>query len=407
MDLCQESETNLENSENDESQSTEETQLTLTCPDERSERNHVCCLLNISDITLAEDERVNELVVGTGWGEAVRGWGKTSPTACIWLRKKAKKARAGESTTSSCLVCANLSQGSLEARLPLDAGKWDARAEAEAVCHEKTWSSLSQTQGLSQVPSIASREPNKICFPTCGQGEKKCLQIKEFIWCMEDWANPEAVNNKVPKNSSGGVDRGLHISDFLTSKALMVLPPLKGSPPSSWEVLNKKNKNSFWQSEEKVLRVAKEECVACSYGLKTIDGKGEKRQLEPAQYLKATDTLPFPSPVAQTSLLAESQKCCLGWSLLPEKNPVCPPNPNSVPYLATLQFLQKQGVQSYRAKFKAKESRPPRNTHKHIFTEAKQENRSQTVETKVLSRSLLPSLTVSRVIIPMSTHRVL
>lgn len=31
--------------------STEETELIYTCPDERSEKNHVGCLLNISDVT--------------------------------------------------------------------------------------------------------------------------------------------------------------------------------------------------------------------------------------------------------------------------------------------------------------------------------------------------------------------
>jgi hypothetical protein len=71
MDLSQESETDLENNESSEIQSTEETELTFTCPDERSEKNHVCCLLNISDITLEEDERATEFVIGTGWEEAV------------------------------------------------------------------------------------------------------------------------------------------------------------------------------------------------------------------------------------------------------------------------------------------------------------------------------------------------
>lgn len=71
MDLCQKNETETENSENNEIQSPEETELTYTCPDERSEKNHVYCLLNISDITLEQDEKANEFVIGTGWEEAV------------------------------------------------------------------------------------------------------------------------------------------------------------------------------------------------------------------------------------------------------------------------------------------------------------------------------------------------
>lgn len=71
MDLCQKNETELENSENNEIQSTEETELTYTCPDERSEKNHVFCLLNISDITREQDEEAHEFAIRTGWDEAV------------------------------------------------------------------------------------------------------------------------------------------------------------------------------------------------------------------------------------------------------------------------------------------------------------------------------------------------
>lgn len=71
MDLCQESETVAENDEHKKIQGAEETTQTLSCPDERNERNHVCCLLGVSDLTLEEDERANEFAIGTGWEEAV------------------------------------------------------------------------------------------------------------------------------------------------------------------------------------------------------------------------------------------------------------------------------------------------------------------------------------------------
>nr|XP_035940868.1 uncharacterized protein C16orf46 homolog [Halichoerus grypus]XP_035940869.1 uncharacterized protein C16orf46 homolog [Halichoerus grypus]XP_035940870.1 uncharacterized protein C16orf46 homolog [Halichoerus grypus] len=401
MDLCQKNETELENSENKEIQSPEETELTYTCPDERSEKNHVCCLLNISDITLEQDKRASEFVIGTGWEEAVQGWGRTSPTACIWPRKKLKKARVGEST-SSCLLCGSLSQGSAEARPQAQAEKLGSGAPAE-VGPEKDQGSPSQTQGTPPGPTAASREISKICFPPYGQGEKKSLQIKEFIWCKEDWATPKALRGKDPRSPS----RGPSISDSLTSRALLVLPPLKASPPNGLDVLGKKSKNFFLQPEEKVLSVEKDECVACAYGLKTVDGKGEKRPIELAKHPKGNDALPFPPRVAPTSLLADPERCCLHWSLLPEKNPTYPPNPSNVRYLATVQLLQKHGVQNYKAKFKAREPRPPVNTQKRILTEAKQEHRPQNLETKVFPRTLLPSLTVSRVVIPVSTHRLL
>ncbi|XP_037671934.1 uncharacterized protein C16orf46 homolog isoform X2 [Choloepus didactylus] len=394
MDLCQKCETDLENTENNEIQNTEETELTYTCPDERSEKNHVCCLLNISDITLEQDERTNEFVIGTGWEEAVRGWGRTSPMACIWPRKKLKKARVGESA-SSCLLCVSLSQGSPEARPQTEPGKLEVEAGALAVVAPgKDRSSPSQPRGPPQGPKTASRESSKICLPSSHR-EKKSLQIREFIWCAEDWATPE--KGKDPRSherlSGGGNNRGFPISDPLTSKALLVLPPLKASPPNGSDALGKKSKNFFLQPEEKVLSVEKDECVACTFGWRTVDGRGEKRPTELAKHLKFNETPPFPAHVARTPLLAPPEWCCPHWSFLPEKNLLCPPNPNSVRHLATLRLLQKQGVQDYKATFKAKEPRPPLNIPKRLFMEAKQENRPQMLETKVFPRPLLPSLT--------------
>ncbi|KAI4534071.1 hypothetical protein MG293_014931 [Ovis ammon polii] len=404
MDFGHKNETEIENSENYEIQSTEETELIYTCPDERSEKNHVGCLLNISDVALEQDKTAEEFVIGTGWEEAVRGWGQISPTACIWPRKKLKKARVGESA-SSCLLCVNLSHGSLEARLHSEVGKLESGASAPAPAEagpEKDGGSLSQTPGTPPGPTTTSREVNKICFPTYSQGEKKSLQIKEFIWCLEDWATPETVRGKDPRRPWRGTDRILPSSDSLTSKALLVLPPLKSSPPDGLDVLGKKTKNFFLRPEEKGLSVEKDECVAYAYGVKAVDGAGEKQPTELARHHKVKDMQPFLTPVARMPLLAEPEPCCLHWSLLPEKNLLCPPC-----YLATFQLLQKQGARNYKARLKAREPRPPMKTPKRVLTEAKQENRPQMLETKVFSRPLLPSLTVSRVVIPISTHRLL
>ncbi|XP_054435121.1 uncharacterized protein C16orf46 homolog [Pteronotus mesoamericanus] len=400
MDLCLENETEIENSEN-EIQSTEEIELTYTCPEERREKNHVCCLLNISDITLEQDEKACESVIGTGWEEAVQGWGRASPTACIWPRKKLKKVKVGESA-SSCLLCVSLSQGIPEAKPQLEARKLESGCLAEAG-PEKDRGSPSQAQSPAEGPTTAcTRESSKMCFPSYNQGEKKSLQIKEFIWCMEQWTMPETIRAKGP---SGQGDQGPSISDSLTSKALLVLPPLKASASNGLGILGKKNKNFLLQPEDNVLHVEKDEGVACPCELKRVDGKDGKRPPELAKDHKVNCTQPFPPQVVGTSLLASLERGCLQWSALPEKNLVCPPHSNNVHYLSTMQLLQKQGVQNYKAKFKAKKLRPPMNTQECILKEVKQENRHQTLEANVFPRPVLPSLTVSRLLLPVSTHR--
>lgn len=401
MDLCQRNEVELGNSGNNEIQSTGETESTCACSDGRREKNHVRCLLNISDITSEQDGKVNKFVIGTGWEEAVQGWGKTSPTACLWPRKKLKKMKVGESV-SSCLLCVGLSQGIPETKPQSEAGKLESGALAEAG-PEKDRGSPCKTQSPPGGPTTASRRISKMCFPSYNQEEKKSLQIKEFIWCMEEWALPNTVRDQ---NPSRGTDRGPSVSDSLTSKALLVLPPLKASVPNGLDVLGKKSKNFLLQPEEKVLSVENDECVACAYGLKIVGGKDGKRPIELAKHLKANCMQPFPSPVVQTPLLANPELDCLHWSLLGEKKLVCPPSSNTVHSLTTVQLLQKQRVQSYKARFKAWELRPPTNIQKCVL-EAKQETRPRTLETSVLPRPLLPSLTVSRVVIPVSTHRFL
>ncbi|EHB03287.1 hypothetical protein GW7_17549 [Heterocephalus glaber] len=368
MDLCQESETDLENNE---IQSPEETELTFTCAGERSEKNHIYCLLDISDLTLEEDAGANEFAIGTGWEEAVQGWGKTSPTACIWPRKKLKKARGCASASSSCLLCASLSPGSPEARPPT----WPRKVEAGAEV------GLEGSQG-SQGPNTAPREASRICFPHDVPEGKKSLRMKEFIWRLEDWAIPGVRGAAAERAPTAPT-----VSDSLSSKAHLVLPPLRASAQS------RLSKNLFCQSEEEAPSVDKEEGV---------DGKGEQEPLELAGHLPLGDARPGPGPApAARSLLAHAERCCLSWSLLPERSP------GSLPYFATVQPLQKRGMQSYRAKLKARGLGLPRNSQKLAFPEARRENRPPVLETDVLPRSLLPALTVSRVVIPVSTHRVL
>lgn len=261
---------------------------------------------------------------------------------------------------------------------------------------EKEQDGPSQAQAIRQGPLTTSREISKICFPTSSQVEKKSLQIKEFIWCTEDWATPETDRGKDP---STGADRGPSISDSWISKALLNLPPLKPSPQNTLDILGKKNKNIFLQPEEKVLSMEKGGSVACANGLKTVEGKDEKRLVGLAKPLKIHAVPPFP----MKTLTADPQLCCLPWAPLPGRNLGGRPSHSNVRYLAALQLLQKREVQSYRAKFKDRLPRPPMNIRKR---EAKQENGPHTLDTKVFPKPLLPPLTVSRVI-PGPRHRLL
>ncbi|KAM6223029.1 uncharacterized protein C16orf46 homolog [Rhynchocyon petersi] len=390
MDLCQKSETGLENHEDP---STKEPDLTSPCPDGSCERNHVCCLLNISDLTLEQDAKA-ESVLGTGWEEAVQGWGNISPMACIWPRKKVKKARV-EGSASNCLFCASITQGIPESRPQAQPGKAEVQASAEAGS-AKDQSSASQSLGFPRVPSIASREMNKPCLPHQSHSEKKSLQVKEFIWCSNDWTAPETLKGPRSHQRLGGsVDREVSMAP----EALLVLPPLKASLPHGLDTLGKRT--VFLEQEEKGPSEERGEGLVYPCGFKTVD-----RKSEPAEHPKVKDSAPFPTQAGRPALTADPE-CCLHWALLPEPSLLGPPSASNLPYLTTLQLLQKQGPPGHRTRLKAKEPSLLGHTQRHFPTEAKQDNRPKPLDTPVFPGPLLPSLTVSRVAIRVSAYRVL
>lgn len=329
----------------------------------------------------------------------VHGWGKTSPTACVWPRKKLKQVKGVNSTSSSCLLCASLSLGSEAARPPSEPRKAEAQAVSEVSLKKNQ---NTKTQGPFRGRGTTPREASRTCFPSYAPEGKKSLQIKEFIWCTEDWA--------IPGVRAAAAERASTVSDYLTSKAVLVLPPLTTSSQNRPTGPSSCSENFFWQSEEEAQSVNKEETEAGAQGLKTTDRKRDLRPSGLAGHrplsgawripipLPAPGPGPGPGPVAR-SLLTDAEQCCLSWSLLPQRSSECPPYPSTLPYLATLQLLQKRGLQNYRDKLKARGLGAPRNPQKYAFPEARLEGG--------LPSSLLPALTVSRVVIPASVHRVL
>ncbi|XP_068928316.1 uncharacterized protein C16orf46 homolog isoform X2 [Petaurus breviceps papuanus] len=342
-----------------------------------------------------------------------------SPTACIWPKKKYRKPRAGE-CVSSCLLCLNMLQVSDKNMVPepkpfADPVKPEVKLQASIPVPVMTGKeeATPPSQDVANCTESLSKEISKICFPSPNQGERKSLQVKEFVWHPEKWFAPDSFKDvKRPENAGVHSDKDSTALESLTSKSLLVLPPLKASSKNNLDVIVKKSKGIFTHSEEKMPSSAKAENVSCIYGNKTFDHKGEKRIVETIRgsvdkHLKLNDAPPL-SPQITRTLFPEPERCCLHWSLLPEKDLAS--NPNSVnskkfSHLATLRLMEKQGMQN--GKVKIRNELRPVNIRKRNFLEAKRESRSKTVEAKVFTGPMLPSLTANRVVIPMLPHRLL
>ncbi|XP_064168639.1 uncharacterized protein si:ch73-103b9.2 isoform X2 [Anguilla rostrata] len=69
------------------------------------DRRHADALLNISEDSFAKDEDAYELSIESGWEEAIQGWGRSPPLACLFqIQKKSRKSKAADGDYH-CLLC--------------------------------------------------------------------------------------------------------------------------------------------------------------------------------------------------------------------------------------------------------------------------------------------------------------
>ncbi|XP_053255546.1 COX assembly mitochondrial protein 2 homolog isoform X4 [Podarcis raffonei] len=171
-----------------------ETELRCTYPNERRERNQIYTLLSISNSINEQEERSLDCTNGTGWEEAVQGWGKTAPFAYLQLQKKARKAKTSESVSgcqsvSGCLYCLDLNQvidKSLEqdpkGTEPLKTDFKLSTCAATDRIPEKQHTLLLQSATIDSSATEDSKKENcygKIYSGQTSQGEKKKVSLKD------------------------------------------------------------------------------------------------------------------------------------------------------------------------------------------------------------------------------------
>ncbi|XP_038610355.1 uncharacterized protein C16orf46 homolog [Tachyglossus aculeatus] len=406
MHFCQKNELEVEKSS--ETQRKEEFQTICTYPNEKREKHHVCTLLNISDLSL-EQERSMDYIIGAGWDEAVRGWGKASPTACLWPRRKSRKAKAGESD-SQCLLCVNMVHPPGSHLVP-DPPKPNLKARSgvtrDTVPEKERAPLPNQEPPARSETATGEASAGKIVSSPQSLGEKKSLQIKEYIWHPEKPKAPESTKHREPRSHEPTVsnpkpDPGL--SD--ASKPGLVLPPLRAGPQSSLDSSIKKKMGTLTVSEEKTPGPEN----AWSYGSKAAEPKGGKGTLDhlsgvPGQRVKLSEASP------RTSFSCEpTPPGCWPWPLLPYKHSTSVPNvanAGKIDYLTTWQFPPKRRLQGLRPQIRREEPRAASGGKEQSLSEAQRDSGSQAAEARLLAGQLFPSLTVSRVIIPVLPHRLL
>ncbi|XP_043351192.1 uncharacterized protein C16orf46 homolog isoform X1 [Dermochelys coriacea] len=388
----------------------EESKWQCIYPNERRERNQVYTLLGISENVFEQDERSLEYVIRTGWEEAVQGWGKAAPFACLQLQKQAKKSRANE-TINSCLFCLDMRQTndkreSQETKTTRDQSKSDCKLSTCAIddtvsekkevpVHSSESSNCSTTDGTKRESCNG-----KLCSIQTFQGEKKSLPIKEYsIWHPEKMKNPEALKSKAvktPETTMPAPDS----SESSNLKSLLVLPLVKdATPKDSADPSFKKNKAAISQANQKMFNGTSVETASSSKGTKTIEQKGRKETdciiHDTVREKQIHEPSSFVSKLPKASFLQGGPEQ-LHWpcALWPDRKIITTSNSVSLrkySHLANMQFLHTKGIQYT----KHDEIRGPftNSIKNRSLSEAKQGNESNTQVVQLLP-GLFPSLTV-------------
>ncbi|KAM7146918.1 uncharacterized protein C16orf46 homolog isoform 1-T2 [Macrochelys suwanniensis] len=392
----------------------EESKWQCIYPNERRERNHVYTLLDISE-NVFEDERSLEYVIRTGWEEAVQGWGKAAPFACLQLQKQAKKSRANE-TVNSCLFCLDMRQTndksvSQETKTTRDQSKSDCKLSTcaindtvsekkEVAVHSSESSNCSTTDGTKRESCNG-----KLCSIQTFQGEKKSLPVKEYsIW------HPEALKSKAVKTPEPTMPAP-DSSESSNLKSLLVLPPVKdATPKDSADPSFKKSKAAISQANQKMLNATSAETASGSKGIKTIEQKGEKETdciiHDTVKEKQIHEPLSFVPRLSKASFLQGGPEQ-LHWpcALWPDRKIITTSSSVSLrknSHLANMQFLHTKGIQNT----KHDEIRGPftNSIKNRSLSEAKQGNESK-IQAVQLLPGLFPSITVSHVAITAMSSR--
>uniref|UniRef100_A0A8C0QRE6 Chromosome 16 open reading frame 46 n=1 Tax=Chelonoidis abingdonii TaxID=106734 RepID=A0A8C0QRE6_CHEAB len=369
----------------------EESKWQCIYPNERRERNHVYTLLDISENVFEQDERSLEYVIRTGWEEAVQGWGKAAPFACLQLQKQAKKSRANE-TINNCLFCL------------------DMRQNNDKSASQETKSTRDQSKSDCKLSTYGTKRESCNGTLCSTQGEKKSLPVKEYsIWQPEKMKNPEALKSKavkIPEPTMPAPDS----SESSNLKSLLVLPPVKNATPKdSADLSFKKSIAAISQANQKTFNTTSDETASGSKGTKTVEQKAGKETdciiYDTVKEKQIHEPSSFVSRLPKAFLQGGPEQLHWPCALWPDRRITTTSHFVSLrknSHLANMQFLHTKGIQYT----KHDEIKGPftNSIKNRSLSEAKQGNESKTQAVQLLP-GLFPSLTVSHVAITTMSSR--
>uniref|UniRef100_A0A8C4K7K2 Uncharacterized protein n=1 Tax=Dromaius novaehollandiae TaxID=8790 RepID=A0A8C4K7K2_DRONO len=333
----------------------------------------------------------------------VQGWGETAPFACFQLQKQAKKSKANE-TVNNCLFCSDMLQ-SLDKSLGQEVKTRRNQSKSDGKLSESA----------SEKEEISTRSSKSNCYPTAdgiktevhhsklhsvqtSQGEKKNLPIKEYCMWNLDVKNPEAVRHKEIKHQGLNI-LGPNSSASLTSKSLLLFPPVKDATPNDTSDPSWRNKTTI--ISQKMLSGTSVEIASYNQDAKAVEQKSKKGtdviNDQVKEKIEIHELSSFVPSHTKVSLLQEDpEQSHWHYALAANKNIATVSNPIALrknSHHACKQLPHTEGIQ-HTKHYDIQGSLT--NNVRNRYVEVKQEKEAKIQDVPPLS-GLLPSLTVSRV----------
>ncbi|XP_036441166.1 uncharacterized protein C16orf46 homolog [Colossoma macropomum] len=206
------------------------------------DRKHVNVLLDISEeYTLKEQDPYESQ--SQGWEEAIKGWGRSAPLACLFQAQRKGRKVKPEVIDSHCLLCADLKDLKLS-ELPDCAG---TSSESSCVIAEESLKSTipASLELLKRAPSNSSSSSSEEESSDFSKGEQ-CIHNKPLPYHLQPNAQCPFLK-----------DRGAGKVALIGS--LLVLPPVKPPTPANSRssiLLKRREARDMCPAEEEINSVA-------------------------------------------------------------------------------------------------------------------------------------------------------
>ncbi|XP_073438527.1 uncharacterized protein C16orf46 homolog [Dendrobates tinctorius] len=357
--------------------------------EEQREKELTEALVEIGEKILEDDHKSIEWLIGTGWDEAARGWGPISATACLHLQKKQKKPKPGEAT--DCILCLDLC---------FIAESKDRPAETNpgtVTNHEKK--SATETNAADHSLAAAEKDLASGFIGHCpsietGHDQVSSVEVSSREPRPNKEKNIQRSSSPIPGKAFPLCTDCYHTKELPTFNVPLLLPPLKASPGNGHAEQMARRKEVLLHQMEKLPSKGFMGSTLAGPVLHNLNLRVDRKLLEvisnlPKEQLKVPQPLSFVTSYVPKIPAKDVDRLQWQNSLLVQKSLGVNANVKHETSSAHVGFLHTRTMQNKRNM--RQESRPLNDT---------KGRRAKSGGSPVISNTLLPSLTVTRVEIP-------